>query len=162
MSADLNDRAEHSRAFEHLVSSEDDLIGLIAYALYKKDKRDFVLGWREKSGSFPTVEHAKAFSATVLTLGQQIRYRTAARDMIDAYAQSVLEAERPLVEKSAVAERIEAAAKRVEETARWHRQLPAGLTAAVVLAVLIVGVLMVMRMNGMEPGPGLAEMGVGP
>jgi hypothetical protein len=34
-----------NRAYEQLVSGDDDLIGLIAYALYKKDKRDFYIGW---------------------------------------------------------------------------------------------------------------------
>ena len=36
-----NGPTEHNRAYEQLVSGDDDLIGLIAYALYKKDKRDF-------------------------------------------------------------------------------------------------------------------------
>ncbi len=36
---------EHNRAYEQLVSGDDDLIGLIAYSLYKKDKRDFYIGW---------------------------------------------------------------------------------------------------------------------
>ena len=132
---------ELNRAYEQLVSGDDDLIGLIAYALYKKDKRDFHIGWQEQHGSAPQDDHVKAFVATVLTLGQQLRYRTAARDMIDAYAKTVSDAEKPLIEKGAVTERFEQAARKVEESTRWYRQIPAGIVAGLVFAVIVIGAL---------------------
>jgi hypothetical protein len=131
---------EVNRAYEQLVSSDDDLIGLIAYSLYKKDKRDFCIGWSEQHGNAPTAEHVRAFSASVLTLGQQLRYRTAARDMIDAYAKTVSDAEKPLIEKEAVTERFEDAARMVEEATRWYRQIPAGIVAGIVLAAALIAV----------------------
>jgi hypothetical protein len=146
---------EHNRAYEQLVSGDDDLIGLIAYSLYKKDKRDFYIGWQEQHGSPPQADHIRAFSATVLTLGQQLRYRTAARDMIDAYAKTVADAEKPLIEKGAVTERFEEAARKVEESIRWYRQIPAGIVAGIVLAVVLVAVVTVMGYA--EVGP-LAQM----
>ena len=136
--------SEHNRAYEQLVSGDDDLIGLIAYSLYKKDKRDFYIGWQEQHGSPPQADHVRAFSATVLTLGQQLRYRTAARDMIDAYAKTVADAEKPLIEKGAVTERFEEAARKVEESIRWYRQIPAGIVAGIVLAVVLVAVVTVL------------------
>ena len=121
--------SEHNRAFEQLVSGDEDLIGFIAYALYKKDKRDFTLGWVESHGVAPQAEQVRACRTTVLTLGQQLRYRTAARDMLDAYAKSVSDAEKPLIERGAVTERFEQAAKTVEHSIRWYRQIPAGIVA---------------------------------
>jgi hypothetical protein len=132
---------EHNRAYEQLVSGDDDLIGLIAYALYKKDKRDFYLGWQEQHGGPPQADHVRAFTATVLTLGQQLRYRTAARDMIDAYAKTVADAEKPLIEKGAVTERFEEAARKVEESIRWYRQIPAGIVAGLVFAAVLIAVV---------------------
>jgi hypothetical protein len=132
---------EINRAYEQLVSADEDLIGLIAYSLYKKDKRDFYLGWHEQHGSAPQPDHVRAFTATVLTLGQQLRYRTAARDMIDAYAKTVSDAEKPLIEKGAVTERFEHAASRVENSIRWYRQIPAGIVAGLVLAVVFVAIV---------------------
>jgi hypothetical protein len=131
---------EHNRAYEQLVSGDDDLIGLIAYSLYKKDKRDFTIGWMEQHGGPPQAEHVRAFTTTVLTLGQQLRYRTAARDMIDAYAKTVSDAEKPLIEKGAVTERFEEAARKVEDSLRWYRQIPAGIVAGIVLAIVVVAV----------------------
>ena len=139
-----NESTEHNRAYEQLVSADDDLIGLIAYALYKKDKRDFYVGWQEQHGGPPQPDHVKAFTATVLTLGQQLRYRTAARDMIDAYAKTVSDAEKPLIEKGAVTDRFEEAARKVEESVRWYRQIPAGLVAGLIFAAVLVGLVVAM------------------
>lgn len=136
-----SESTEHNRAYEQLVSADDDLIGLIAYALYKKDKRDFYVGWQEQHGSQPQPDHVRAFTATVLTLGQQLRYRTAARDMIDAYAKTVSDAEKPLIEKGAVTDRFEEAARKVEESVRWYRQIPAGLVAGFIFAAILVGLV---------------------
>ena len=147
-----NGSTEHNRAYEQLVSGDDDLIGLIAYALYKKDKRDFYLGWQEQHGSPPQADHVRAFTATVLTLGQQLRYRTAARDMIDAYAKTVADAEKPLIEKGAVTERFEEAARKVEESIRWYRQIPAGIVAGLIFAAVLVGVVAALGLADIGPG----------
>lgn len=135
-----HDTGEHNRAYEQLVSADDDLVGLIAYSLYKKDKRDFYISWQEQHGAPPQPDQIKAFTATVLTLGQQLRYRTAARDIIDAYAKTVSDAEKPLIEKGAVTERFEEAARKVEESIRWYRQIPAGVVAGLILAAALVAV----------------------
>lgn len=146
-----NDSGEVNRAYEQLVSGDDDLIGLIAYALYKKDKRDFYIGWLEQHGSPPQSDHVKAFTASVLTLGQQLRYRTAARDMIDAYAKTVSDAEKPLIERSAVTERFEQAARKVEESIRWYRQIPAGIVAGLVFAIVLIAVITVLGYADVGP-----------
>jgi hypothetical protein len=150
MSADF-ERTEHSRAFEQFVSGDDDLIGLIAYALYKKDKRDFYISWREQHGGPPDSDHLRAFTASVLGLGQQLRYRTAARDVLDAYAKTVSDAEKPLIEKTAVAERFEEAARKIEESSRWYRQIPAGIVAAVVFLLVLLLALPLLGYAGFDP-----------
>ena len=97
-----NGTTEHNRAYEQLVSGDDDLIGLIAYALYKKDKRDFYLGWQEQHGSAPQADHVRAFTATVLTLGQQLRYRTGGRPATDRPNQTVADAKSRWIQNVAV------------------------------------------------------------
>jgi hypothetical protein len=140
----IPESTEPNRAYEQLVSGDDDLVGLIAYSLYKKDKRDFYIGWQEQHGGPPQSDHVRAFTATVLTLAQQLRYRTAARDMIDAYAKTVSDAEKPLIEKGAVTERFEEAVRKVEDSVRWYRQIPAGIVAGIVIAAVIVAVVAVL------------------
>lgn len=150
-----NETSEHNRAYEQLVSGDDDLIGLIAYALYKKDKRDFYLSWQEQHGTPPGADHVRAFTATVLTLGQQLRYRTAARDMIDAYAKTVADAEKPLIERGAVTERFEEAARKVEESVRWYRQIPAGIVAGLVFAAVLIAMVAVLGYADVGPISGV-------
>lgn len=151
----LPESAEPNRAYEQLVSGDDDLVGLIAYSLYKKDKRDFYIGWQEQHGAPPQADHVRAFTATVLTLAQQLRYRTAARDMIDAYAKTVSDAEKPLIEKGAVTDRFEEAVRKVEDSVRWYRQIPAGIVAGIVIAAIIVAVVAVLGYAHIGPVSGI-------
>src|SRR3546814_15200792 len=55
---------EYNRIFEMLVTASDDLVGLVAYALYKRHKRDWLLALRSKRE--PTPEDAEAFLTTVV------------------------------------------------------------------------------------------------
>ncbi len=146
-----SEAGELNRAYEQLVSSDEDLIGLIAYSLYKKDKRDFYIDWQTQHGAAPQADQIKAFTATVLTLGQQLRYRTAARDMIDAYAKTVSDAEKPLIERGAVTERFEEAARKVEDSIRWYRQIPAGIIAGIVIAVILIATVTVLGSADIGP-----------
>jgi hypothetical protein len=93
----------------------------------------------------------------VLTLGQQLRYRTSARDMIDAYAKTVSDAEKPLIERGAVTERFEQAARKVEESIRWYRQIPAGIVAGIVFVVVMIAVVTVLGYAEIGPAARLQQ-----
>src|SRR3546814_15750943 len=64
---------EYNRIFEMLVTASDDLVGLVAYALYKRHKRDWLLALRSKRE--PTPEDAQAFLTTVVTSLHSYRER---------------------------------------------------------------------------------------
>lgn len=138
-------RRPTNQVYEHLVEGDDDVIGLVAYALYKQDKRDWLATWRRQHSSEPTDDQIDAFIATQMSFGQRDRYRVAARQVLDAYAHVAVDVERPVITQAAVSQRIETAATRVENAGRWWRQLPAailgGLFVAVVLAAIIAGLV---------------------
>ena len=144
------DRGEYNRAYEALVAEDDDVTGLIAYAIYKQDKRDFLVRWREQHGAPPSADEVKAFATTVLGPGQRQRYRVAARTILDAYASTVLDAEKPLIAREAVARRIEEAAERVETAAVWWRQIPTGVIAALLYTVLLICIVFALRFAGID------------
>lgn len=150
---------EYNRAYEALVSEDDDVTGLVAYAIYKQDKRDFLVRWREQHGAPPAPEEVRAFATTVLGPGQRQRYRVAARTILDAYASAVLEAERPLIAREAVTGRIEEAAERVEQAAVWWRQIPTGVIAALLYTVLLICVVVALRFAGIDLLSVLQEVG---
>lgn len=47
--------------YEKLVESEDDINGMIAYALYKREKIEFIRGSLSKNSRTPTQEERKSF-----------------------------------------------------------------------------------------------------
>jgi hypothetical protein len=132
------------------VSGDDDVIGLVAYSIYKQDKRDFLVQWREQHGASPNPAQVQAFVATVLTPGQQQRYRIAARTILDAFADASAAAARPEIVSQAVTERIETAARAVEDAGVWHRQIPAGVISAFVYTILLIAIVFVLRYAGVD------------
>lgn len=125
--------------YAHLVEGEDDVIGLVAYALYKRDKREFLANLQKQRGNPPTPDQLDAFTASVLTAGQRDRYRASARQVLDAYAGVAVEAERPTIVETAVSGRVERAARRIEATGRWWRLVLAAFAGAALFAAAVVG-----------------------
>jgi hypothetical protein len=48
------ERKPYNTVYEKLVQRDDDLIGLIAYALYKQHKRDWLIAYRQREGREPS------------------------------------------------------------------------------------------------------------
>ncbi len=68
--------------YELLVQAEGDVTGLMAYALYKQNKRDWLIGFQATNERLPTDAEVAAF-----ILGERIprrtaNYRTLAEDML--------------------------------------------------------------------------------
>jgi hypothetical protein len=68
--------------FELLVQGESDLVGLLAYGLYKQNKRDWLIAHKARDGREPTQAETDAF-----ILGERIprriaTYRRLAEDML--------------------------------------------------------------------------------
>ncbi len=149
MMAGAGERAP-SRVFDHLVEGEDDVIGLITYSLYKQDKRDWLAGWKRQHGREPTADEMDAFVSAQLTFAQRDRYRTAARQVLDAYASVAVDLEKPLIIRDGVAGRVETAVQKVEASARWWRQLPAILIGALVSAGIVIAVIAILVAAGAD------------
>jgi hypothetical protein len=60
--------------YEKLVKSEDDLVGLIAYAIYKKHKIEFITRIKEEEGREPSQEECTAFFKASTTDSQLTKY----------------------------------------------------------------------------------------
>ncbi|MGV8838761.1 MAG: hypothetical protein ACWA6X_00505 [Bauldia sp.] len=131
----------YSRVYDHLVEGEDDVIGLIAYALYKQDKRDWFISWKRAHNAEPTADHVEAFVNGQMTTAQRERYRAAARQVLDSYAFVALEAEKPLITQQAIAGRVETAVAKLERSRRWWRQFPGILLGGIIAAALVIGVV---------------------
>ena len=130
--------------YDHLVEGDDDVIGLITYSLYKKDKRDWIIAWRSQHGTDPAPDQVEAFVAAQMTFAQRDRYRTAARQVLDAYASVAVEMEKPLIVREGIAGRVDDAVKRVESSGRWWRQFPAALLGGMLATAILVGAVAIL------------------
>ena len=98
---------DYNTVFQQLVSEADpaekQLIGLVAYGLYKVSKREWVMTFRaENDGNKPSEA-----DQTALARGQTNTildgYRSQAAELVAGYANAVLEGERPRIYKEAIA-----------------------------------------------------------
>ena len=68
--------------YEQLVKSESDLVGLIAYAIYKKHKIEFITSIKEEEKREPTEDECNAFFKASTTESQLAQYRNDAESIL--------------------------------------------------------------------------------
>lgn len=73
---------QYNFIYSKLVSSEDDLVGLIAYGIYKKHKIEFISKIKDETGREPNEEECRSFFAASNTSSQLRNYRSQAEDML--------------------------------------------------------------------------------
>ena len=92
--------APYNQVFESFVDDNDDLEGLVAYALYKQHKRSFILRCREDRQRDPTDDETRAFVSGVLA--EPDLYVREASSALLAFARDIVESERPEIEEAAI------------------------------------------------------------
>lgn len=75
-------KGKYNFIYEKLVSTEDDLVGLIAYGIYKKHKIEFITKIKDEYNREPTEEECKSFSAASTTESQLKNYRGQAETLL--------------------------------------------------------------------------------
>lgn len=112
---------------------------MVAYALYKRHKREWARDVRERTGSDPTPEQDAEFAGVVATESSLQRFRDSAGDMLVAFANQVVDEERPSIEEDAVPKRVETAVSSFEKSnALWRQFLVSLVTSVVTIAVLVL------------------------
>lgn len=62
VAVDKTDRPGHANIYAQLVLNENDLVGLVAYGLYKRRKRAWIEAYQEKNEKHPTPQECDGFS----------------------------------------------------------------------------------------------------
>lgn len=86
---------EYNKMYDSLVTSDDDIVGLLAYGLYKRHKRSFIINHTRKHGSRPNQEEMENFMTSASS--QLERYK---KDGEDVFLRSVGKAVQQEYEKS--------------------------------------------------------------
>lgn len=92
---------EYNKMYDRLVSSDDDIEGLLAYGLYKRHKRAFIINHTKTHGSRPDDKEIENFMTSALS--QLDRYKKEGRDI---FLQCVGESVQKEHEKSAEHKRL--------------------------------------------------------
>lgn len=70
---------EYNKMYDKLVSSDDDIVGLLAYGLYKRHKRNFIINHTKKHGNRPNQEEMENFMTSASS--QLERYKKEGEDV---------------------------------------------------------------------------------
>ena len=70
---------EYNKMYDSLVSSDDDIIGLIAYGIYKRHKRKFIINHTKAHGIRPNDKEMENFMTSALS--QLDRYKKEGQDI---------------------------------------------------------------------------------
>jgi hypothetical protein len=77
--------------YSNLVEDPNDLVGLICYSLYKRDKLDFIERHRVNHGRDPTYDELQVFYQLIDTPGQIEALRTRSATLLEQVTEVVLE-----------------------------------------------------------------------
>lgn len=136
--------------YDRLVQSHEDTVGLVAYAIYKRHKRDYVARVLTERSEPPTADQIGAFVDAAGLPDQIARYRDAALAVIGAYANAAIEKQRPGIVAEAVTERMETAARQAEAANSPWKQILVGCASAFAYTVILIAVVIVLRYAGID------------
>jgi len=144
VAAGAQDPPSHSRAFENFVetgSDERDVVGLIAYALYKQGIREEAI-----SGTAAPGAQRNPPTTTVTT------YRAAATQLLTEIVQRAIDETTPEIQRSAVLNAVETAKAEIKGHVTGRTNFgPALLTNIIAWIVTLAIAVLILRLAG-SPG----------
>ncbi|MEI9851378.1 MAG: hypothetical protein WDN24_11720 [Sphingomonas sp.] len=127
------EEVEYSRAFENIVESasgDDDVVGLVAYGLYKQAIREEVI----KGGIPPTRAQRNPSRTTVMT------YRGAAEQLLTQIVQRAIEETTPEIQRSAVLTALEATKSEIKSHVTTRTDFGSALLANFVAWIITLAI----------------------
>jgi hypothetical protein len=130
---------------EFYIESEDDLIGLLAYALYERQKRDFIVSHRKRNaGRSPNEVEIAAVTSNYLSADLRNTLRDRASQILSSYADTYVEAMEPQIQLMATNSEALRQARDIEKSVKkrtgFWRQVRVAFTVTLLLIVLFAAV----------------------
>ncbi|QXW27209.1 hypothetical protein KXJ74_07290 [Acinetobacter johnsonii] len=104
--------------YKRLVSSENDLVGAIAYVLYKEHKIEFILKIEADTGSDPSSEQLRAFHQQSCLDSSLAGFQNRAQGLVNEFLRNALTSHAEYIESQAdqrMEERVKLATQSLEE-----------------------------------------------
>lgn len=131
------------RTYSALVQGDADLVGLVAYALYKRDKLKFCEQFRGRNSREPTQNEIEAFIATSNLDTRVQGYRAEAELLLEAMTEYQLDDAIEEVRRQADKELV----RKLSESKSWSRSIAEALVGSIFVAVLWGTLVLVLYTN---------------
>ncbi|MBU0645633.1 MAG: hypothetical protein KJ731_08110 [Alphaproteobacteria bacterium] len=124
--------------FDLLAGDDNENIeGLVAYALYKRHKRTWAAIIREKHNRAPTADEERGFAESNATVDQLERYKMDAQDILIGFANSFVEDEKPQIEKAALSKEFLEASRTVKSSASFASLIKVGVASTLITSAIL-------------------------
>ena len=129
---------------EFYIEGDDDLIGLLAYALYERQKRDFIVSHRKRnSGRSPNENEVAAINSNYLSKDLRTTLRDRASQILSSYAETFVKAMEPQIKLAAVnsdaLRQMRAIEKSVTRRTGFWRQIRIGFVVSLLMILFFTG-----------------------
>jgi hypothetical protein len=143
----------YNRIYEKLVTAEDDVAGMIAYALYKQSKREWLRNFEAEHRARPSPSDIDAY-VLAYTKYEFERLRSQADSILSAYAAVVIDAETPSLREeiitSHVMKQVSQTLLDVKRQGSLLRQFITGAFLALGYTILLFGIAVALKFAGID------------
>lgn len=156
----MNEEApRYNRVFEMYVNADDDLVGLVAYALYKERKRAWIIETKEQAGAVALDQAALDSHERNATLELTVRdFREKAESVLAAYSDAYVELQTPRIREEAISKEISDARAGIDRSTNYTRQLGQSLIVSVITVIVMVLLVVATALFGIDPLDGLRSL----
>lgn len=125
--------------YKQLVEDKTDIVGQIAYSLYKADKVEYINKFKGEHGREPNEGELKPFHDTSCLEGSLDRYKDTALSILKGFLDSTLSETAVQLESEIQANYIANVKKAVDQPSFWKRCLEGVLQS--IIATVIIGLI---------------------
>lgn len=129
------------KAYETFVSDDDDIEGLLAYAIFKRHELRWLDEHHKANSKSPTPTESATFLTAAITSSNQ--YETESASALIAFAEDFVEQRRPRIERSAIEGRI-------AEATSFRSTVTSSIIGFASVSIILVIIALVVRLLGVD------------
>ncbi len=142
------DPAEHNVVFTSLVTADDDIVGLVAYSIYKQNKYDWLQAYGRLEGRMPDAAEVQSYLLGESTARRLATYRHLAQAVLDGRGPDVIGSPNGAAARSAASRQSATGSRPGLAANKADFRLSASAIAGVLVALIVVVALVWLLHSG--------------
>ncbi len=139
-----NENAYMNHMFESLVTSDDDVVGMVAYSLYKLSKRDWIANFSQENGRSPSKDECDEYVKKMMPRDID-RLRVLAEGIMSEYGGVVLADAYSEIREEAREDEIIC---QIQKQGAFWKQVGTGLFSAFLFALILILLYYILKFLG--------------